>query len=109
MANTSLWRSVSYRFTIERWGIAMYDLTYGQVFSGTPSCKGISARQPTTEATQCSRSKMIIALVGLTLVATTAAGAVTVRHKAPAIGFTSHFSSSFTTVGGSAGLEVALY
>jgi hypothetical protein len=85
----------------------MYDLTCGQVFCGTPTCK--AGRSASSEAKQFSRGKIAVALVGLMLVATSAAGAVTIRHKAPSTGFTSHFSSSLTKVGGSARFEVALY
>jgi hypothetical protein len=107
MANTSRWRQVPYRSNIERWGIAMYDLTYGQVFCGTPTRKGPSGRPASTEVKQFSRNKIVAALVGLTLIATTAAGAVTIRHKASDVRFSSH-SSSLTT-GGSAGFETAVY
>jgi len=86
----------------------MYDLTYGQVFSGTPTCKPVPGRT-SSEARQLSRGKVAAVLVGLILGATTAAGAVTIRHKAPSIGFTSQFSSSSTKVVGSAGFEDALY
>ena len=88
----------------------MYDLTYGQVFSGTPSRRIATARAASSEATRSSRGKVAAVLVGLMLGATTAAGAVTIHHhKAPTVGFTSHFSSSFTKVVGSAGFEDALY
>jgi hypothetical protein len=107
MANTSRWRLVPYRSNIKGWGIAMYDLTYGQVFCGTPTRKGPTGCPASTELKQLSRSKIVVALVGLTLVATTAAGAVTIRHKASGVRFTSH-SSSLTT-GGSAGFETAVY
>jgi len=86
----------------------MYDLTHGQVFSGTSACKPVFHRT-SSEAKQFSRGKVAAVLVGLILGATTAAGAVTIRHKAPSVGFTSQFSSSSMKVVGSAGFEDALY
>jgi len=86
----------------------MYDLTHGHVFTGVPTHRVFIARSASPKATP-SRSKGAAILLGLILGATTAAGAVTIRHKAPTAGFTSHFSSSSGKVLGSAGFEVALY
>jgi hypothetical protein len=89
----------------------MYDLTYGLVFGGTPTRTLSITSLASSEATPFSRGKAIAVLVGLMLGATTAAGAVTIRHKHQSFnsGFTSQLSSSSTNVVGSAGFEVALY
>jgi hypothetical protein len=89
----------------------MYDLTYGQVFSGTPSPKIVPGRRAPTAAKKASRSKVAAVLVGLIFAATTTAGAVTIRHKASGItgAFTSQLSGSSGKIGGAAGFEDALY